>query len=203
MTFSICDFSDSMIPPMVRSSEDPGNSFWSEFYRFPRDLKTRFIIVEDLSMQTINTLGSMFRPSPEFFAEHLLNSGYSGASYNERPAQTWRTSHLVKSYASMKWQRPVIRLPVAPFSPHELEILLNLKESRLIHKKDDAEGEVLYEVEPNIFRAEWELWTDPATTTRMKRLCAWEERVSIWVGEAPEGQCKISMKALYLGFISF
>ncbi|KAJ5728018.1 hypothetical protein N7493_004348 [Penicillium malachiteum] len=142
------------------------------------DLRQRLIVVEDLSKLTIDTLGIQFKINPEFFEEHLLNSGYSGAHFNQPSAKKWRTASLQKSYICMKWFRPVWRTPTY-FSNRDLHDLLEDKTEHFTHR-----GAFTTRAETNIFRSEWDLWTDPEKTTRVRRECGWEEKVSIWTGSA-------------------
>lgn len=153
--------------------------------QIPPDVRQRLLIVEDLSENTICALGSFFGVSPEFFEEYLLNSGYGEARYNEPPARTWKTSRLKKSHASIKWYRPVHRLPTL-FSNRD--------------RKDSLEGSLEYAVagsrisfkaETSIFRSEWDLWKDPTATARMRRQCGLEERASIWRQRLPDRDCQI------------
>ncbi|OQD61528.1 hypothetical protein PENPOL_c016G07291 [Penicillium polonicum] len=138
------------------------------------DVKQRLIFVEDLSKPTIDKLGENFSINPEFFEEHLLNSGYAGGKYDSPPARNWSTASFDKSYMSFRWIRPVYRLPTY-FSGGDLEDLLEDSITHLTQGKS-----VTTEVLTNIFRLEWGMWTDPAKTVWMKRVCGLEERVSIW-----------------------
>ncbi|KAJ5152925.1 Mg2+ transporter protein CorA-like/Zinc transport protein ZntB [Penicillium canariense] len=149
------------------------------------DVRQRLIVVEDLSQRTINTLGIRFRINPEFFEEHLLNSGYSGADFNQPSSKTWSTASLQKSYVCMKWFRPVWRTPTY-FSNRDLSDLLRNKTEHFTHR-----GAFTTRAETNIFRLEWDLWTDPAKTIRVSRECGWEEKVSIWSGSLPGRNCQI------------
>ncbi|KAJ5201241.1 Mg2+ transporter protein CorA-like/Zinc transport protein ZntB [Penicillium cf. viridicatum] len=138
------------------------------------DVQQRFIFVEDLSKPTIDKLGENFNINPEFFEEHLVNSGYAGGKYDSPPTRNWSTASFDKSYMSFRWIRPVYRLPTY-FSSGDLEDLLEDSTTHFTQWKS-----VTTKVLTNIFRLEWGLWTDPAKTVRMKRLCGLEERVSIW-----------------------
>lgn len=159
----------------------------------PDNVRQRLIVVEDLSPRAISCLGRRFGVSPEFFEEHLINSGYEGLSYNDQPAHTWTTFGLKKSYVSMRWHRPVFRLPIVPFSENDLRELLDPSISRLEYTSDTSRHMSIYQTETNIFRSEWELWTDSRITSRMKRVCGWEERASIWSQKLPDRDCRIGM----------
>ncbi|KAJ6177911.1 hypothetical protein N7519_008372 [Penicillium mononematosum] len=138
------------------------------------DVQQRLIFVEDLSKPTIDKLGETFSINPEFFEEHLLNSGYAGGKYDSPPARNWSTASFEKSYMSFRWIRPVYRLPTY-FSSSDLGDLLDNSTTHFTRGKS-----VTTEILTNIFRLEWGLWTDPTKTVRTKRVCGLEERVSIW-----------------------
>ncbi|KAJ5441555.1 Mg2+ transporter protein CorA-like/Zinc transport protein ZntB [Penicillium cf. griseofulvum] len=140
----------------------------------PEDVQQRLIFVEDLSKPVIDKLGENFSINPEFFEEHLLNSGYAGGKYDSPPARNWSTASFEKSYMSFRWIRPVYQCPTY-FSSGDLEDLLKESVTHFTRGKS-----VTTEILTNIFRIDWGLWTDPATTVRSKRVCGLEERVSIW-----------------------
>ena len=147
-------------------------------------------------MRIIVLLVAKFGVNPEFFEEHLLNSGYVGAQYDDASSKSWNTSFLNKSYVSIKWFRPAWRLPVAPFSKHDLEDLLDPEVSSLDFPGGKSNETRTIEAETNIFRSQWDLWTDSRTTTRDRRICGWEERASIWKGKAPNGKCDLGISSI-------
>lgn len=153
--------------------------------RTPPKVKQRLIFVEDLSQKTMDALGITFSINPEFFEEHLLNSNYAGALYDQPPARTWKTANMAKSYISFRWVRPVYRQPTY-FSHRDLDDLLEDCTEHLTRR-----GKVTTRVNTNIFRLEWGLWTDPSEAVRMKRECGLEERVSIWKGGLQDRDCEI------------
>ncbi|KAA8649325.1 uncharacterized protein ATNIH1004_005226 [Aspergillus tanneri] len=76
----------------------------------PEGLNGRVFIVEDLSEGTIHALGEAFGLTPEFFEEHLLNSGYGGAQYDDPPRRSWKTAGLNKSSSiSLKAETNIFR----------------------------------------------------------------------------------------------
>lgn len=172
--------------------------------RFARqDVRQRLLVVEDLCKLTINALGETFNINPEFFEEHLLNSGYAGAEYDMSPARTWATASFKKSYVSMKWIRPVYRMPMYT-SNRSMKDLVSASTSKQQGRGGEKEkppgegienftrrGFVTTRVFTNIFRSEWALWTDPDKTGSMPRECGLEERVSVWKGKLPNGNCEI------------
>lgn len=104
---------------------DPIELPFDELSHIPSGVRQILIVVEDLSKQNIFGLGDHFGISPEFFEEHLLNSGYGFTEehYNDPPSTTWPTAHLTKSHKSIKWYRPVKILPT-PFSNHNRSRML-------------------------------------------------------------------------------
>ncbi|KAE9368888.1 hypothetical protein N431DRAFT_561211 [Stipitochalara longipes BDJ] len=176
-----------------RVGKDNISLFSEQLGNPPSDITQRLIVVEDLCPSTIEFIGTRFRISPEFFEEHLINSGYGSASYTDASARSWKTSSMKKSHVSIKWYRPAWRLPIAPYSKSDLKKLLTrgglLNDARNI-SKSEVEATVC-QIQPNIFRSEWDLWMDPKTTTHMKRLCGWEESASLWIGMLPNSTCRV------------
>ncbi|RHZ46559.1 uncharacterized protein CDV56_100591 [Aspergillus thermomutatus] len=140
-------------------------------------LKGRVFIVEDLSESTIHALGEAFGITPEFFEEHLLNSGYGGAQYDDPPARSWKTAGLDKSYVSIQWFRPMYRRPPL-FSNRDREDLLDLDGDGLEYISGSSS--ISLKAETNIFRSEWDLRVDPRGTANETREFGLVERASIW-----------------------
>ncbi|OBT80665.1 hypothetical protein VF21_00305 [Pseudogymnoascus sp. 05NY08] len=157
----------------------------------PENVKQRLLIVPDLAPQIINLLGNLFGLSPEVFEEHLINSGYEGANYDNRPAHTWSTAKMKKSHASIKWYRPVYRHPVPPYSTRDREVLLDPTQGRLKRSEDYDRDFLVYQARSNIFRSEWEMWTDPKITSQDGRICGWEERATVWSQKLDDRDCYI------------
>jgi hypothetical protein len=138
---------------------------------------SRMIIAEDLCPEVIAALGSVFELDPEFFAEHLNRSGYSGADYGDSPPTRWNTAHLPKNYASMTWRRPVYQSAKVAELLQTPSAILDLQEEGSKDKRStpknaatwrDAEFDVSGErnmqamehnplVDTNIFRQSWPL----------------------------------------------
>ncbi|RDW77253.1 hypothetical protein BP6252_05306 [Coleophoma cylindrospora] len=177
-------FEISRSEPMVCETGGPDALNYSRSFDVLRDIPTgckqRLIVVEDLSPTTIELLGSLYGPNPEFFESHLLNSGYDGPNYDDQPAHEWPTSRMKRSYSCIKWHRPVRRLDMVPYSKQDLDDLLNPEYDRLEYDSSDSNDLLIYRTETNIFRSEWEMWTDPDVTIKSERVCGWEERASIW-----------------------
>ncbi|CAG8118477.1 unnamed protein product [Penicillium salamii] len=175
----------------------------------PSDVYQRIVIVHDLSKSTIIALGGTFGINPEFFEEHLLNSGYAGAEYDMTPATMWSTAALEKTYVSTKWIRPVCRIPMFSANSRMQDLAkTGMRDSRYPNASDfklrflkrlnvvehfTYYGTVETRVTTNIFRSESRLWTNPKQTTRAQRECGLEERMSIWKGKLPQG-CDIVME---------
>ncbi|KAJ1711306.1 hypothetical protein NYO67_6554 [Aspergillus flavus] len=159
--------------------EDP--EFISNYSDAPQGLSGRVFIVEDLSERTIHALGEAFGVTPEFFEEHLLNSGYGGAQYDDPPARSWKTAGLNKSYVSIQWVRPMYRRQPL-FSSRDREDLLDLDHDGL----DYISGNSIFSLkaETNIFRPEWDLRVDPRRTAKETREFGLVERASIWKKKA-------------------
>ncbi|GIJ89563.1 hypothetical protein Asppvi_008505 [Aspergillus pseudoviridinutans] len=151
------------------------------FHGMREGLKGRVFLVEDLSKETIDALGETFGITPEFFEEHLLNSGYGGAQYDDPPARSWKTARLNKSYVSIQWFRPVYRHPPL-FSKRDREDLLDLQGSGLEYISGNSS--ISLKAVTNIFRSEWDLRVDPRGTAKEMSEFGLVERASIWRKQA-------------------
>ncbi|KAJ5173162.1 Mg2+ transporter protein CorA-like/Zinc transport protein ZntB, partial [Penicillium capsulatum] len=207
-TSIVCyDYADGLRsnPQAIRSAEDIPS-----LGHPPQNVQQRLLVVEDPSQKTINTLGETFRINPEFFEEHLLNSGYAGAEYDMLPPRTWTTALLKKSYVSMRWIRPVYRLPMYTSNRSMQDIVkATAVDTQVIDSRSDdslekdteltqraiknytSRGVVATRISTNIFRSEWALWTDPDKTGIVPRECGLEERVSVWKGKIQDQNCEI------------
>ncbi|KAF4230464.1 hypothetical protein CNMCM8980_002687 [Aspergillus fumigatiaffinis] len=150
----------------------------SRFHGMRDGLKGRVFLVEDLSRETIHALGETFGITPEFFEEHLLNSGYSGARYDDPPARSWKTARLNKPYVSIQWFRPVYRRPPL-FSNRDREELLDFELEYI-----SGNSRISLKAETNIFRPEWDLRVDPRGTAKEMSEFGLVERTSIWRKQA-------------------
>lgn len=158
----------------------------------PTDIKARIIMIEDLSVDLISALGSIFRISPEFFETHLHRSGYGEKSYNEPDLRTWNTRLIENNFISFQWYRPVLRKYAHPLDLAERMALVQGHGVRWEEEKQIAvkEGGKLKTITKrhelltttNIFRQEWLISTNPrrAIPTKDHRIPGlWEERVSL------------------------
>ena len=121
------------------------------------------VLVTDLSGTLINSLGPTFNLSPEIFEEHLVQSGYTKASYEDPDPSTWPTRFLRKQHVSLRWHSLVQRKDVEPRDPHLRDLLIQDRlvwqgsiQSRGPKKKPLRQKRFLYTVN-NIFRREWPL----------------------------------------------
>ncbi|KAH7363873.1 hypothetical protein BKA65DRAFT_545787 [Rhexocercosporidium sp. MPI-PUGE-AT-0058] len=176
-------------------SSDSSMAMLPMLRNLPNNINQRLIIIEDLYPWIMALLVVRFGVSPEFFEEHLINSGYGGLRSNEKEAHSWKTAGMKKSHISMKWYRPTWRLPRDPFSRKDLEDLLSPEVGSLEYTRGRSRGSTI-EIESNIFRSEWDLWTDPNTSIHEKRRCGFEERASIWKGKMPNGDCDLCILLL-------
>ena len=157
----------------------------------PEDVNLRFIIVEDLSVELIEILGSTFSISPEFFEEHLINSGWQNGKYQDREADTWITRGMEKNYTSIRWYRPTLSKSSRPNSAADRIKLLDPEnpillwtEAVSVHTSNQAttiKG-VKHEARPmtNILRQDWTLKTNAEDVAPLLSPSAWEERATVW-----------------------
>ena len=172
-----------------------------------RNLRCRYLLVEDLSPRIIRWLGQTFWLNPEFFEEHLNASGYGRPGYGRQPYKdpspsTWNTSAIPKDYISVRWFRPVHRSHMPPVTDADRLDLLNGKWAA-----------AFYSLATNIFRKEWAIVSDPnrATSeygTANAYPAVWEERATIHVsqvqGRPPICKCVFCFKRLrYKDFLKY
>lgn len=74
----------------------------------------RVVIVEDLSPRLIKLIYNAFKPSPEFFEQHLEGSLYGDpeprhTTEDSLGSKIWSTNLLPRSHCSLRWWRPVMR----------------------------------------------------------------------------------------------
>ena len=134
----------------------------------------RFILVEDLSDQLLEALGSTFDIDPDFFATHLSRSGYGEADYEDPLIKhsSWASNGLLKPCASLKWMRPVNQNPKLSEWLDKPEMLLDERRAKLkdgsvlvergiswrVMKPDELHT---VEVDTNVFRRSWGLSAVP------------------------------------------
>ena len=106
-------------------SEDAIDQFRRDLIQPPDEVDLRFIVVEDLSVELIDILGSVFGMSPEFFEEHLLNSEWRDGTYLDGEADSWNTRGMIKDYVLVRWFRPGLQTSLRPSSVNDTIELLN------------------------------------------------------------------------------
>lgn len=166
----------------------------------PPDIRFRLLVVEDLSPKLIALLGRCLDVSPEFFEEHLLNSGWCDGTYGtytDPESDTWNTRNMTKDYTSIRWHRLVNRRLPRPKSWQEHRLLLEPSEKPLCW----ADKELINTSEPcfyslrslvNILRSYWE------TTLNSDSNLAWEERATFWSTQLDS--CRLGTRSLWHGF---
>ena len=163
----------------------------------PSDLKSRLLVVEDLSWTMIRILGECLSISPELFEEHLINSGWRDEVYKDAESDTWSTRDLVKDYMSIRWYRPTKGRAVRPDWQQSSEGCSKFESTKTPQKWDEEVPKgptarratvrpkmqkgsrsitVHHFAKPsvNIFRRDWE--PDLGTES----FSAWEERATVW-----------------------
>jgi len=157
------------------------------------NVRFRYILIEDLSPQIIEMVGSVFWLNPEFFEEHLNRSGYRGDSYGDPHPRTWNTNATPKDYASVRWFRPVQRSRMRPLSELDRNTLLgkNGGNGELYWKSDATEStsRKVMRLTTNIFRQEWPIVSNPdeaiSDDSETTFPVAWEERLTVQVFQSP------------------
>ena len=157
----------------------------------PEDVNLRFIVVEDLSAELIEILGSTFSISPEFFEEHLINSGWRDGTYQDREADTWITRGMEKNYRSIRWYRPTLPKSSRPNSAADRDELLKPENPLLLwteavsvraSNQYATMKRVKHKLSPttNILRQDWSLGTNADNIAPSLSPSAWEERATVW-----------------------
>ena len=145
----------------------------------PPDLQLRLLVVEDLSVVLIRVLGSCLGINPEFFGEHLLNSGWHENSYTDPESDTWNTRDFIKDYISIKWYRPTkgrVRRPCWE-AGHESSLKLDSTQTPQYWDEGLTKAKTVNHTTSalvNILRRFWE------TNLDSESFSAWEERATVW-----------------------
>lgn len=179
----------------------------------PADIATRMILVEDLSDQLMEALGSAFNLDPDIFAEHLNKAAHYRVDYDDEVTQPMMGSGASPCFASLKWIRPVKQKAKLSEWLDKPEMLLDEQETESKSRRKSKTGrgvswveegtETLHLVTPdnNIFRQCWGLSSNSSkAATRLSRkdlltdlsavdwTCstiptAWEERATLFTFE--------------------
>ncbi|KAL8869053.1 MAG: hypothetical protein Q9174_004560 [Haloplaca sp. 1 TL-2023] len=153
----------------------------------PKDVDTRLLIMDDVSPKLIHILCATLETPPEFFEEHLLNTGWHNDQYEDMAPTTWNAqADFVKDHVSVRWYRPIRARTLRPCVEQESNVMLEPSatpdnwEERLKHKIVAT-----HYTRPlvNIIRSPWE------ARPGFGGFSAWEERASIW--STQRGQCRI------------
>ena len=166
------------------------------------NLTHRVIVVEGLSTQVIEILGSELEIAPELFEQHLINSGWQDGDYQDCEASTWNTRVMKRPYTSIRWLRPGTSNSPNPLSARIQRDLLQppgrLSWDESILAPDCNDGLTRYDVRhevtaaTNIIRPSWDLKTYASDkVSSPSQPVVWEERATIWVKQ--EAQYQISV----------
>lgn len=153
------------------------------------DVHMRMFVAHDLSLETMDFLGSVLDVSPECFAEHLYGSAYNNKSGTEADPRSWSTSGMQKDYISVSWLRPIVRSQRS-ISAGELRKLLDHRYDGIqwSEKRTVEQGATLYPIElqhqqrsqSNIVRTEFPLKTN--VHNGKWDASSWKERLTLWTG---------------------
>ncbi|KAI4193099.1 MAG: hypothetical protein LQ348_002970 [Seirophora lacunosa] len=152
----------------------------------PSEVDDRLLIVDDLSDTLIYLLGNCLHITPELFEEHLLNSGWYNNAYEDRDTDLWSTRDLAKSYASIRWYRPVEQRVARPYEEKASGGMLDpLTTPDSWEENPSPTRRILHFTKPlvNLLRRPWE--ADLASMG----FSAWEEKATVW--ETFVGGCHI------------
>ena len=158
----------------------------------PSNLTHRVILVESLSTDLIELLGSELGVVPEFFEQHLINSGWQNGKDNDCEASSWNTRTLNRPYTSIRWLRSgVSNYPRKLTTQSRSNFLqpggrLSWEENVLVTNREKSLTlcEIRHEATPaeNILRPSWQIETDEGSEeTSDPQPVLWEERASICV----------------------
>ena len=153
----------------------------------PERLQLRLIVVSDLSTDIIDCLDHLFSISPEFYEEHLVNSGWQNGIDKDQEPDTWITRDMKKAHMSLRWYRPVKRLVQRPCSEEDRRKFLNPRASpfgwtEAVSIRSGKLHDVEHVLKPatNILRQHWDIKSDVEAVTSTGGFTAWEERATMW-----------------------
>ena len=142
----------------------------------PSNVTLRLLVAEDLSQRSIRILGGCLGINPEFFEEHLLNSGWRN-NYADSESDSWNTRDLTKDYASIKWYRPILGRTPRPNLHQTQDARLDSSETpELWSEVNPRNRYVWHHTNPlvHILRRPWEVELGPGSFS------AWEERATVF-----------------------
>ena len=178
-------------PESLAASLEPGGNAET-------DAVSHAVFVSDLSPWFIDALGPTLNLSPEVFEEHLVQSGYTGTSYDDPdPRTTWPTRFLLPQHVSLRWHSLVKRRDTEPRDMSSRKLLIDdrlewLRESRGRDRRVVWRHHALF-AQTNIFRREWPLSAlyrppNPRLVWRPDPLSAVNELVLIDISEDADGE---------------
>lgn len=140
--------------------------------------KNRTATTEDLIASVINTLWTVFDVNPKSFGDYLNRSEYHRRWYEDRPPDSWVPNGIPKRYCSLRWWRPMRRLPFGtPLSEARWASSASLKEAK---ERTTLEGPIdpypmpimnTIALVPDIFRREWILSDPNSKETESSLVC--------------------------------
>ena len=142
----------------------------------PSNVTLRLLLAEDLSWNSIRILGGCLGINPEFFEEHLLNSGWRN-NYADPGSDSWNTRDLTKDYASVKWYRPILGRTPRPNLHQTQDARLDSSQTpELWSEVNPRNRYVWHHTNPlvHILRRPWEVELGPGSFS------AWEERATVF-----------------------
>ena len=170
-------------------TEDAFNQVLRSLKETPNGVNCRFIVAEDVSPELIELLGSAFGMNPEFFGEHLLNSGWRSGYYTDGGANSWNTRGLRKDYTSVRWYRPSLESFPGASSVNDRVKLLGPQSSKWTETVSIDQGTddftnlgTHHRALPltNILRRDWNLKAESSQQSSTLGPVAWEERATVW-----------------------
>ncbi|KAF2670541.1 hypothetical protein BT63DRAFT_454730 [Microthyrium microscopicum] len=158
-------------------------------------IQSQVLIFSDINQGIIENLIRTSNINPEFVEAHLYQAGYSQSYENDQSPKTWNTRSFTKSFASIKWLRPVTRFRVDMVDIVNRNVLI---EDVITSKRKsragiiDSETTETIRLRTNIFRNEFLLESNPdrvnttASSAEGGYPVAWQERISINVIHRPD-----------------
>jgi hypothetical protein len=164
----------------------------SSFLPSAASTKIRFIFLEDLDPDRIETIGSGLGIPPGFFASHLAGAGYGRANkdFDAGGGNLWSRIRPGKGQFSISWLRPVF-LSVPLSSRLRDRLLADTHAPRLKCVFPSCEEGQSHKTITfsNILRRPVSLSSQPGSDFDKEFPVGWEEKLSVWRTDA--GGCSI------------
>ena len=152
------------------------------------DLDLRVLVATDLTTGLIECLGSNLAMNPEFFEEHLLNSGWRGNEIDPE-ADAWVTNNMTKDYVSIMWYRLAKKVNGQPlqYSSGRERMLELGKVNRFGNRSkglnfERQSSDRQFFLHRNIIRREAFMPPGIVLQSQNALIGAYEERATIWSG---------------------